>query len=161
MGINHSSELKPLIPIEAYMCQYKKEEFNKLLNIIRDAHDVSKYYSQFLLQEKVPVRLDEYKKYNDITEEYFNKNRRIILEELGMSYYTFYNYLNILQQTYENIDLTENEKRKILTDVFNKAYIVQKLFIEDLWETCDNQNGYTSSKINDILNHNQTETNSS
>lgn len=140
------------IPAEAYTCQYKKEEFNKLLHIIRDAHEVCKFYSQFLLLQKVPLRLEEYKTYSDSSEEYFNKTRKTILPELGMSYYTFYNYLNVLQKAYEGPDVTENEKRKMLTDIFNNAYIVQKLFIEDLWNTCDVQNGFTTAQINDILN---------
>jgi hypothetical protein len=154
MGLTQSTTVPdaPLIPVEAYTCQYKKEEFNKLLNIIRDAHEVCKFYSQFLLLQKVPIRLEEYKTYSDSSEEFFNKTRKIILPELGMSYYTFYNYLNVLQKAYENPDVTENEKRKMLTDIFNNAYIVQKLFIEDLCNTCDTQNGFTTAQINDILN---------
>lgn len=130
------------IPADAYICKYNKASFNQKLDIIRDAHEVSQYYASLLLVEKLPIQLDYYKNYNEQTEEYFNPTRKNILPDLDMSYYQFYQYLESLKKYYELSDNTENDRRKLLTDVFNKCYTVQKYIIEDLWEDCNGQTPY-------------------
>jgi hypothetical protein len=136
MGISASHQIPlpevPKIPPEAYICKYSKDEFNQLLNIIRDCHNVSQYYSTYLLMEKVPVQLPEYKNYSDESENYFNKTRKELIPDLGMSYYAFYNYITALPRIYESTE---------------SAYIVQKTFIEDLWKTCNIQGGMTIEEI--------------
>jgi hypothetical protein len=151
MGISASHQIPlpevPKIPPEAYICKYSKDEFNQLLNIIRDCHNVSQYYSTYLLMEKVPVQLPEYKNYSDESENYFNKTRKELIPDLGMSYYAFYNYITALPRIYESTESSENDRKKLLSDIFNNAYIVQKTFIEDLWKTCNIQGGMTIEEI--------------
>lgn len=132
----------PDVPADAYICKYNKSSFNEKLNIIRDAHDVSQYYASLLLVEKLPLKLSNYKNYNDATEEYFNPTRKNILNDLGSSYYQFYQYLNNIQELYEQPDNSETDRRRMLTDIFNRCYIVQKYIIEDLWNDCNEGNGY-------------------
>lgn len=132
----------PSIPADAYICKYNKESFNQKLDIIRDAHEVSQYYSSLLLIQKLPIKLDYYKNYSEETELYFNNTRKNILPDLNSSYYKFYQYLDSLGEFYENSNNTETDRLKIVTDVFNKCYIVQKYLIEDLWEDCNGQTPY-------------------
>lgn len=132
----------PAIPPEAYICSYNKYSFDEKLDVIRDAHEVSQFYAELLLQERLPVKLDLYKNYSDHTEEYFNPTRRNVLSDLGMSYNQFYQYLNSFSSLYEKTDMTENDRRQMLTDVFKKCYIVQKYIIEDLWDDCNGQGNF-------------------
>lgn len=130
------------IPADAYICKYNKSSFNEKLNIIRDAHDVSQYYASLLLLEKLPIKLAIYKNYSDATEEYFNPTRKVYLNDLDSSYYQFYQYLNTLRDIYEQSDVSDVIRKKLLTNVFNKCYTVQKYIIEDLWNDCNEENGY-------------------
>ena len=91
---------KPAIPEEVYICSYNKYSFNDKLDVIRDAHDVSQYYANLLLLERLPIKLDLYKNYSDHTEEYFNPTRKNVLTDLGMSYYNFYQYINSVPELY-------------------------------------------------------------
>jgi hypothetical protein len=93
------------------------------------------------------MKLDEYKTYNMASEDYFNTTRKNEIPDLGQSYYTFYNYLLTFQKIYEATDIKGDERTKLLTDVFNKSYIVQKNLIEDIWKTCDTQNGKTLEEL--------------
>lgn len=138
MGGNQSRE----IPKDAYICKYNKETFNSKLDIIRDAHNVSQYYATFLLMEKPPITLKSYLNYSDATEEYFNPTRKVVIPDLEMSYYQFYQYLQTLQQVYERNDNTDNDRRAVLTNIFNKCFVVQKKLIEDLWDDCNGQTPY-------------------
>lgn len=132
----------PSVPAEAYICSYNKYSFDEKLDVIRDAHEVSQYYAELLLQERLPIKLDLYKNYSDHTEEYFNPTRKNVLSDLGMSYNQFYQYLNSLPTLYEKTDVSENDRRQMLTDVFKKCYIVQKYIIEDLWDDCNGQGNF-------------------
>ncbi len=68
-----------------------------------------------------------------------NATRKIILPDLGESYYNFYQYLqNTLKTQYESPNNKDDDRRKVIEDVFKKCYIVQKYIIEDLWESCNN-----------------------
>jgi hypothetical protein len=135
------------IPLDAYICKYNKESFNQKLDIIRDAHEVSQYYASLILMDKLPITLDYYKNYSQTTENYFNPVRKVILADLDSSYYQFYQSLESLREYYEQTDNTENDRRKIISDIFNKSYIVQKYIIEDLWEDCNNQTPYRIESI--------------
>ena len=135
----------------AITCKYKKAEFNKLLDLIRDAHDVTQFYSKFVLMDAkdLPEKLDEYKNYNEASEEYFNKTRKDTKDGLVnlttkveyFSYFQFYKYLEIFgsKNIYENNSNTPSDRKKLIEDVFNNCYIVQKLLIEDIWSSCDHQ----------------------
>lgn len=122
-------------------CSYDKESFNTKLDVLRDAHEVTSFYSQLLLDGKFAAKLDKYKNYSNATEDYFNPTRREVLSNLGSSYYQFYQYLNSLKGVYENSELDETSRRQIMVDVFNKCIIVQKYLIEDLWDDCNYQGG--------------------
>lgn len=135
----------------AITCKYKKTEFNQLLDLIRDAHDVTQFYSKYVLMESkdLPEKLEEYKNYNDTSEEYFNKTRKEPKDGLinlttkveNFSYFQFYKYLEVFgsKSIYENNSNTPNNRKKLLEDVFNNCYMVQKLLIEDIWSSCDSQ----------------------
>lgn len=133
---------EPTIPAEAFICSYNKSTFDEKLDVIRDAHEVSQYYAELLLQERLPIKLDLYKNYSDHTEEYFNPTRKNVLPDLGMSYYQFYQYINSIPSLYEKTDVTEQDRRQMLTDIFKKCYIVQKYIIEDLWDDCNGQGDF-------------------
>lgn len=127
--------------VEVSACSYDKYSFNTKLDVLRDAHEVTSFYAQLLLDGKFPAKLDRYKNYSDATEDYFNPTRREVLSNLGSSYYQFYQYLNSFKGIYENSELDETSRRQIIVDVFNKCVIVQKYLIEDLWDDCNNQGG--------------------
>lgn len=128
------------------VCTYKKEEFNTQIDVLRDAHTLMQYYASLLLSEKMPLNLPEYKNYNSTSEDHFNARRKKEMGDLQAAnpkirnYYDFYNGLNNLQAEYERNDITENERRNKVKDVFNISYIILKLLVEDLWESCDIQN---------------------
>ena len=124
-------------PPEALTCTYNKREFKQLLVIIEDARNVSEFYGALILKEKLPIILQEYLNYNDYSEEFFNKTRKEVKENLGMSYYQFFNYLTSLKSLYERSDINEHDRKELIIDVFNKAFVVQKRLIEDLYLTCD------------------------
>jgi hypothetical protein len=137
--MGQSAPEEPQIPEEVYICSYNKYSFDDKLDVIRDAHEVSQYYANLLLLDALPIKLDLYKNYSDHTEEYFNPTRKNVLTDLGMSYYKFYQYINSISELYEKTDMTEASRRKLLTDIFKKCYIVQKYIIEDLWDDCNGQ----------------------
>lgn len=130
------------VPQAVLICQYNKGRFNKQLDIIRDAHNVTQFYANLLSEETLPIKLSEYKNYTEETEEYFNPTRKITLPDLESSYYIFYQYLTkTLQNIYEASNNNDQKRREIITNVFNKTFIVQKYIIEDLWEGCNDQGG--------------------
>lgn len=128
------------------VCKYKKDEFNNKIEILKDAHGLIQYYASLLLSEKMPINLPEYKNYSSVSEDHFNTKRKNEMADLQAAnpkirnYYDFYNGLNNLQAEYERNDITENERRNKIKDVFNISYIVLKLLVEELWESCDLQN---------------------
>ena len=140
MGGTTSTEKK--IPPEVYICKYNKASFDKKLDVIRDAHEVSQYYAELLLEEHLPIKLDLYKNYSDDTEEYFNPTRKSVLSDLGMSYYQFYQYLQSFPTLYERTDMNDLDRRQLIREIFNKCYIVQQYIIEDLWDDCNSQSGF-------------------
>lgn len=131
--------MSTIISKDAYICRYNKESFNKKLDIIRDAHEVSQYYASILLIYKLPIKLEHYKNYSEATKKYFNSVRKHKLDDLYTSYYEFYIFLQSLQELYENTYNNENDRLEIITDVFNRCYTVQKYIIKDLWEDCNRQ----------------------
>jgi len=124
---------------QAIICKYNKVKFNDLLNVIRDAHEITNYYANTLIQSESKSRLDNYPNYSDVTEEYFNVTRKETVPELEESYYQFYQYINSLQKMYEDPNLNNEQRNDLLSTVFNKAHIVQKNLIDDLWNTCESQ----------------------
>lgn len=128
------------------VCKYQKDDFNNKIEVLRDAHALMQYYANLLLTEKMPMNLPEYKNYNPTSEDHFNKNRKEEMSDLMSinpkirNYYDFYNGLNNLQGEYERNDITENERRNKIKDVFSVSYAVLRLLIEELWQSCDVQN---------------------
>ena len=122
----------------ATSCMYEKEAFNHQLDYIRDANKVCQFYAKLLMVEgDLPVKLDQYENYSSATEDHFNSLRKDVKEDLGMSYYQFYQFLDKLKNEYESTNMTQIRRRQLLVDVFNKCYAVQQNLIEDLWKSCD------------------------
>jgi len=120
--------------IDKFLCS--KNEFSLRLRVLRDAHEVSLYYAELLLQDSLPAALQLYKNYNKETELFFNQTRKIKREEINMSFYDFYNQLAFLNYTYEQTINNDNIRRNMILDVFNKSYIIQRLLIQDLYNGC-------------------------
>lgn len=133
-------------PSYARTCAFNKEVFNKILNHIRDAHEVTQYYANILLKDTLPISSsglpDGFKNYTPENEKYFNTKRDQVLPDLGTSYYDFYTRIkqNLVIE-YDRANQNDVDRRRIIVDVFDKCYIVQKYLIEDLWETCNDIGG--------------------
>lgn len=112
------------------------ENFLLMLRVLRDAHDVSLFYAELLLQDSLPVALQFYKNYNKETEMFFNRTRKVKREEIDMSFHDFYNQLAYLNYMYEQSINNAAMRRNMLLQVFNKSYIIQRLLIQDLYNTC-------------------------
>ena len=67
-------------------------------------------------------------------------------------YYQYFFYLSTIKSKYEAADTTENNRRTIMNDIFQKCQIVHKLLIEELWETCDQQGRIGGSATYDQFN---------
>jgi hypothetical protein len=113
-----------------------KQSFLQMINILSDAHDVSLYYAELLLEDSLPVALQFYKNYNSVTEAAFSTVRRIKKPDIDMSYHDFYNQLAYLNYLYEQPSNNGVIRRKILLQVFDKSYKIQKNLIQDLYDLC-------------------------
>jgi hypothetical protein len=113
-----------------------KDNFLLMLRVLRDAHEVSLFYAELLLQDSLPVALQFYKNYSKETELFFNMSRKIKREQIDMSFHDFYNQLAFLNYTYEQPINNASMRRKLILLVFNKSYAIQRLLIEDLYNTC-------------------------
>ncbi len=125
---------KPELPPNEVVCS--KNDIQLILRVLRDAHDVSSFYAELLLQDTLPIALQYYKNYSKETEMFFNMTRRIKRPDIDMSFHDFYNQLAFLNYTYEQPINNANMRRSILLSVFNKSYIIQRLLIEDLYNMC-------------------------
>ncbi len=125
---------------QSKMCTYNKFEFNDMLKVIKDAHEVGHYYANVLKKDKLPISLDEYKNYNDFSEVAFNITRKNIIQDMGMSYYDLYTYIQYtLKTVYEKEGNTEEERRNIIEAVAENCYVLERSLIADLADTCENQ----------------------
>lgn len=120
--------------IHQFKCS--QSEFKKLLTIIHDAHDVSLYYAELLLNESLPLALQMYKNYTKETELYFNESRYNKLDDIDMSYHDFYNQLAYLNYLYESPTNNSAIRRKILLEIFDRSYKIQKHLINELYTKC-------------------------
>ena len=121
--------------IDGVICN--KENFLLLIEVIADAEKVSSYYAELLLQEEpLPLGLNYYQNYTKLTEQFFNKTRKEKIESIDMSYHDFYNQLAYLNYLYERPVNNNVLRRKILLEVFNKSFNVQKHLIMDLYNLC-------------------------
>lgn len=109
-----------------------------MLRVIRDAHDVTVFYAEVLLDETVPVSLESYKNYNKETEIFFNKTRKIKRPEIEMSFYKFYNQLANFKKIYEQPENTALIRKSMLINVFTTSHLIQSLLIQDLYNLCLN-----------------------
>ena len=110
--------------------------FTLLLRVMSDAHDVSQYYAELLLQDSLPIALNYYKNYSKETEAYFNMTRKIKREGIDMSYHDFYNQLAFLNYMYEAPTNNAAMRRSMIVNVFDKSYKIQKMLIEELYMSC-------------------------
>ena len=110
--------------------------FTLLLRVMSDAHDVSQYYAELLLQDSLPIALNYYKNYSKETEAYFNMTRKIKREGIDMSYHDFYNQLEFLNYMYEAPTNNAAMRRSMILNVFDKSYKIQKMLIEELYMSC-------------------------
>ena len=139
----------------AESCVMNKKTFNEKIDIIRDAHSLMQYYGSLLLAVRMPIKLDEYRQYSRVSEDYFNTRRKDTISDLQAinpafnNYYDFYKALGVLQIEYERNDITEADRKKKLESVFNASYVVLKLLIEELWESCDGKKAGASSAPSD------------
>jgi hypothetical protein len=120
--------------IDQLMCS--REYFTLILRVLSDAHDVSQYYAELLLQDSLPIALNYYKNYSKETEGYFNMTRKIKREGIDMSYHDFYNQLAFLNYMYEAPTNNAAMRRSMILNVFNKSYIIQKMLVEELYMSC-------------------------
>jgi hypothetical protein len=129
-----SGSSKPEGMQDKFVCS--KDNFLLMLRVLSDAHEVSLYYAELLLQDSLPVALQYYKNYTKETELFFNESRKIKRNEIDMSFHDFYNQLAYLNYMYEQPMNNASMRRNMLLSVFNKSYIIQRLLIEDLYKIC-------------------------
>jgi hypothetical protein len=130
---------------KAQTCKYSKQDFTTRINVIRDAHSVMQFYASILLREQMPATLPEYKNYSGASEEYFNTKRKENIQELVSlnpkikNHYDFYNALTFLQTEYERRDITDNERKSKITNIFDISYVLLKFLVDDLSSSCEEQ----------------------
>lgn len=127
----------------ATYCKYNKKSFRKQIYMIQEAHDIVVYYSKFLLHSKMPIDLGDYKNYGDDTEDYFNIKRKETINELLQynikSYYDFYKMVETLPNAYRKSEMTESERKNLITLYVEIAQSVLKSLVEELYTSCDVQ----------------------
>lgn len=128
---------------EPLNCTFNKVDFNSKLDIIRDTHNVLQFYANLLLLEKLPISLPEYKNFNQITEVSFNVRRKEPIGNLTAfnskltTYYDFYKALENLPKEYERPDITSQDRRNKITEIFNTCHVVLKELIDELFMNCE------------------------
>jgi hypothetical protein len=128
---NSSSDLQ----VDQVVCN--KENFLMLITVISDAEKVASYYAELLLQDSpLPLALNYYENYTKTTEQFFNKSRKEKIVSIDMSYHDFYNQLAYLNYLYERPINNDELRRKILLQVFDRAFKVQKNLVADLYTLC-------------------------
>ena len=116
-----------------------KESFLMLIEVIADAEKVSSYYAELLLQEEpLPLALNYYENYSKTTEKFFNTTRENKIQSIDMSYHDFYNQLSYLNYLYERPINNNQLRRKILLEIYFRAFNVQKNLISDIYNLCKN-----------------------
>ena len=114
-----------------------KENFLMLITVISDAEKVASYYAELLLQdEPLPLSLNYYENYSKTTEQFFNKSRKEKIGSIDMSYHDFYNQLAYLNYLYERPVNNDVLRRKIILQIFDRAFKVQKHLVSDLYFLC-------------------------
>lgn len=134
----------------ATTCKYNKTKFNELLELIRDAHEVTQFWGKLVLidAKKLPIKLDEYKNYTTATRDYLNNTKDdpkediLDLDKKGgetTSMYYFYEFLRTFSSVYESTSTEVDDRKAYIDKIFANCYNVQKILIEDIWATCDSQ----------------------
>jgi hypothetical protein len=127
------------------ICKYQKADFNNKIQIINDAHNLLQFYASALMKDKMPLQMQEYRNFGEIAEDYFNAQRKTVLDALAgvnqkiQTYYDVYKALENLQAEYEKTDMTENERRAKITGVFEVLHVVLQLLVEELRVSCEMQ----------------------
>lgn len=121
--------------INSVICN--KKNFLMLTEVISDAEKVASFYVELLLQdEPLPLSLNYYQNYNKTTEQFFNKTRMNKISSIDMSYHDFYNQLAYLNYLYERPVNNDVLRRKIILQVFDRAFKIQKHLVSDLYYSC-------------------------
>lgn len=134
----------------ATTCKYNKKKFNELLELIRDAHEVTQFWGKLVLidSKKLPIKLEEYKNYTIATRDYFNNTKDELKDDIldlskseseSTSMYYFYDFLRTFSSLYESTSVDVDDRKVFIKKIFANCYNIQKLLIEDIWATCDNQ----------------------
>ena len=134
----------------ATSCKYNKTKFNELLELIRDAHEVTQFWGKLVLidSKKLPIKLDEYKNYTIATRDYFNNTKDDLKDDIldlskseseSTSMYYFYDFLRTFSSVYESTSTDVDDRKEFINKIFANCYNIQKILIEDIWDTCDNQ----------------------
>lgn len=145
MGASQSKAVKQI----ATTCKYNKVKFNELLDLIRDAHELTQFWGKLVLidAKKLPLKLDEYKNYSIATRDYLNNTKDEAKEDIldlskageTTSMYYFYEFLRTFSSVYESTSIETEDRKALIEKIFSNCYNVQKLLIEDIWNTCDSQ----------------------
>jgi hypothetical protein len=134
----------------ATTCKYNKIKFNELLDLIRDAHTVTQFWGKLVLidSKRLPSKLEEYKNYSIPTRDYLNMTKDDIKEDIldlikttgeTTSLYYFFEYLRTFSSVYEQTSMNPEDRKSLIEKVFNNCYSVQKILIEEIWDTCNVQ----------------------
>jgi hypothetical protein len=146
MGSSQSVAVKKI----ATTCKYNKTKFNELLELIRDAHEVTQFWGKLVLidAKKLPIKLDEYKNYTIATRDYLNNTKDELKEDIldldkkggeTTSMYYFYEFLRTFSSVYESTSVEVDDRKDYINKIFANCYNIQKILIEDIWATCDSQ----------------------
>lgn len=129
--------------IAAY-CSFKKNDFKKQIEVIKDAHTVMQYYASVLLVTPTPTQLPLYKNYTPLSESVFNSRRQEQIEAINQadqklnSYYDVYQMLKGLERDFEST-IQEADRKAILTKVMNVTYSVMVTLVDELRVSCEVQ----------------------
>lgn len=127
----------------AMHCKYTKRAFRNQIDMIHDAHTIVLHYSKFLLQNKMPLDLQEYPNYDQTNEDYFNTRRKDQIsgfEQYGINnFYDFYKLLDKLPNEYKRAEGTESERRQLIEQYVEIAQLVLRTLVEELYGSCDVQ----------------------
>ena len=129
--------------VDASVCKFNKQEFNVLLEIIKDAHAVLQFYASTALIDLPPVKLPQYKEFG--FEQYYNALRNNSSEEftsLDMkgitTVYQAFNFFTNFETVYGNA-VDTNERKRIARDAFNVSHATVKFWVNQLNERCQMQ----------------------
>lgn len=124
MGNSHSTE-------KAEQCKIHKFEFNELISVILDAHDITQFYASLSLIPLHSTNITSLKNFNPHSELFFMKKKNSNPEYLDI----FYD-LKKFGQEYEKLK-DEQERRVKINDIFNKVHSILSSLVNELGSLCN------------------------